>query len=168
MELFTTKRTMAKSVQLQSMKPKHDSIIDWLLVNPGAKTLNPLCAAMSISRSWLSIVMQSDCFKEEYTRRRQSHNSELSKQLIEKQLKVTLKALDKVDDMMDDEDEIDLRGALEIADRTAKHLGFHPRPGLAPLVEETTERVLRTVDAGTLHEARETIKRVTHGPLATD
>lgn len=112
--------------------------------------------------------MQSDCFREEYTRRRQAFSTELSKQLIEKQLKVTLKALDKVDDLMDDEDEIDLRGALEVADRTAKHLGFHPSPGFGPRVEETTERVLRTVDAGTLHEARETIKRVVHGPLATD
>jgi hypothetical protein len=159
---------MANSVQLKTMKPKHEAIIDWLLVNPGAKTLNPLCAEMSISRSWLSIVMQSDCFREEYTRRRQNHSQELSKQLIEKQLKITLKALDKVDDLMDDEDEIDLRGALEVADRTAKHLGFHPRPGLGPVIEETHTRELRTVDAGTLHEARETIKRVTHGSLTTD
>ncbi len=156
-------------VQIQSLRPRHEAMIDWLLVNPGAKNLNPLAAAMSVSRSWLSIVMQSDVFKEEYTRRRQAHNSELSKQLIEKQLKVTLKALDKVDEFMDDEDEVDLRTALEVADRTAKHLGFHPKPGLGPvLVDETVSREIRTVDAGTLHEARETIRRVTHGPLATD
>ena len=155
-------------VQIQSLKPKHDAIIDWLLVNPGAKNMNPLCAELTISRSWLSIVMCSDVFKEEYTRRRQEHNGELSKQLIEKQLKVTLKALGKVDDYLDDDDEVDLQGALEVADRTAKHLGFHPRPGLGPVIEETRTRELRTVDAGTLHEARETIRRVTHGPLATD
>ena len=154
--------------QIQTLKPKHEAMIDWLLINPGAKNMNPLCAEMGVSRSWLSIVMCSDVFKEEYTRRRQEHSGELSKQLIEKQLKVTLKALDKVDDLMDDEEEIDLRGALEIADRTAKHLGFHPRPGGGPIIEETVTRELRTVDAGTLHEARETIKRVTHGPLATD
>lgn len=112
--------------------------------------------------------MTSDVFKEEYTRRRQEHNGELSKQLIEKQLKVTLKALGKVDDYLDDDDEVDLQGALEVADRTAKHLGFHPKPGLGPILEETSERVLRTVDAGTLHEARETIKRVIHVPIATD
>ena len=159
---------MAQSVQIQSLRPKHEAIIDWLLANPGAPNLNPLCAQLSISRSWLSIVMRSDVFIEEYTRRRQDMNGELNKQLVEKQLKVTLKALDKVDQLMDDEDELDLRGALEIADRTAKHLGFTPRPGMAPIIEETRERTLTTVDAGTLHEARETIKRVTHGAIATD
>lgn len=150
------------------MKPQHDAIIDWLLINPGWKNLNPLCAEMNRSRSWLSIVMTSDVFKEEYTKRRQDHNSELSKQLIEKQLKVTLKALGKVDEYLDDDDEVDLRGALEVADRTAKHLGFTPSPGMGPMIEETRVREFRTVDAGTLHEARETIKRVTHGALATD
>ena len=130
--------------------------------------MNPLCAEMGVSRSWLSICMRSDCFREEYTRRRQAHSTELTKQLIEKQLKVTLKALDKVDLYLDDDDETDLHGALEVADRTAKQLGFHPSPGIGPLLEETRERTFRTVDAGTLHEARETIRRVTHGPITTD
>lgn len=159
---------MAKSVQILSLKPKHEAMIDWLLVNPGAKNLNGLCAELNVSRSWLSICMTSDCFREEYTRRRQAHSSELSKQLIEKQLKVTLKALNKVDEYLDDDDEVDLLSALEVADKTAKHLGFHPSPGFGPVLEETTERVLRTVDAGVLHEARETIRKVTHGTLATD
>lgn len=154
-------------VQIQSLKPKHEAIIDHLLANP-AGNLNALCARLNISRSWLSIVMRSDVFVEEYTRRRQDHNSELNKQLVEKQLKVTLKALDKVDQLLDDEDEIDLRGALDVADRTAKHLGFTPHPGAAPIIDETRERVVRTVDAGTLREARETIRRVTHGAIATD
>lgn len=159
---------MAASVQLLSMRPRHEAIIDWLIANPGAPNLNPLCGLMNISRSWLSIVMTSDVFKEAYTLRRQAHSNELSKQLIEKQLKVTLKALGKVDKFLDDDDEVDLRSALDVADKTAKTLGFHPSPGMGPLVEETRERTLRTVDAGVLHEARETIKRVTHVALATD
>ena len=79
-----------------------------------------------------------------------------------------MKALDKVDTFMDDTDEIDLRSALEIAERTAKHLGFHPKPGLSPVLEETHIREVRTVDAGTLHEARETIRKITHVPTPTD
>lgn len=154
-------------VQIQSLKPKHEAIIDHLLANP-AGNLNELCANLSISRSWLSIVMRSDVFVEEYTNRRQAHNSELNKQLVEKQLKVTLKALDKVDTYLDDDDETDLRGALEVADRTARHLGFTPHPGAAPIISEERVREVRTVDAGTLREARETIRRVTHGAIATD
>ena len=159
---------MANSVQILSMKPQHDAIIDWLLINPGWKNLNELCAEMQRSRSWISVVMQSDVFKEEYTKRRMAHSTELSKSLIEKQLQVTLKALGKVDKFMDDDDEVDLRGALEVADRTAKHLGFHAQPGLAPFIEETRTREVRTVDSGTLREARETIRRVSHGAVSTD
>jgi len=149
------------------MKPQHDAIIDWLLVNPGV-SIAKLCATVGRTRSWISTVMHSDVFKEEYTKRRQEHSKELSKQLVERQLRVTLKALDKVDEFLDDEDEVDLRAALDVADRTAKHLGFHPNPGFAPFIEETRVREVRTVDAGTLSEARETIRRVTHGAVATD
>ncbi len=159
---------MAQSVQIQSMRPKHDYIIDYLIAHPGAKNLMGLCAELSISRSWLSIVMRSDVFVEEYTTRRQSHSSELSKQLIEKQLKVTLKALNVVDELLDNSEEVDLRGALEVADKTAKYLGFHPRPGMGPVVEETHTREIRTVDRDTLIEARETIKRVTHVAAPAD
>jgi len=88
--------------------------------------------------------------------------------MIEKQLKVTLKALDKVDQLLDDDDEVDLRSALEVADRTSKQLGFHPTPGFSPILEETLTREVRTVDQGTLREARETIKRVTHVAFAAD
>lgn len=155
-------------IQIATLKPKHEAMIDWLLANPGAKNMNPLCALMNVSRSWLSIVIRSDVFQEEYTKRRQSHSEELTKQLVEKQLKVTLKALDKCDEFLDDDDEVDLRGALDVADRTAKHLGFSPTHGPGPFMEETRERVVTTVDSGTLREARETIKRVTHGSVATD
>lgn len=155
-------------VQIKSLRPKHEAIIDWLLRNPGSRTLNPLCAELNISRSWLSVVMKSGVFMEEYTARRQQHNGELSKQLVEKQLKVTLKALDKVDEFLDDDDELDLRAALDVADRTAKYLGFGVRPGGAPMIEDTVERVVTTVDATTLREARETIRRVTHGTFSSD
>ena len=152
-------------VQIQSLKPRHEAIIDWLLANPGARNLTPLCAKLSISRSWLSIVMRSDCFREEYTRRRQDHSQELSRQLIEKQLKVTLKALDRVDEVLDDPDEYDGRLALDIADRLSRSV-FGTRPGGAPVVEEERTREVRTVDAGVLREARETIRRVTHAPVS--
>ena len=159
---------MSQAVPLKSMKPKHDHIIDWLITHPGARTLTPLCAELNIGRGWLSVVMKSDCFVEEYTKRRQAHSTELSKQMIEKQLKVTLKALDKVDQLLDDDDAIDLRSALEVADKTSKQLGFHPSPGFQPVLTEETIREVRTVDRDTLHEARETIRRVTHVAVATD
>lgn len=129
--------------------------------------MNELCAKLCISRTWLSVVMRSDVFREEWTRRRQDHSSELTKQLIEKQLAVTLKALDRVDEFLDDRDEVDIQSALDVADKTAKQVGIHRNPGFGPVLEERT-REFRTVDSGTLREARETIRRVTHVAVATD
>lgn len=158
---------MATSVQIKSMKPKHEAIIDWLLAHPG-RAMRHLAAEMGISQSWLSIVMHSDVFKEAYEERRSAHNQELSKQIIQKQLKVTLKALGKVEQFLGDDDEVDLKSALDVATQTSKVMGFHPSPGIGPTVVEERTREVRTVEPGVLREARETIKRHTYGSDSTD
>lgn len=153
---------MTNQTSIKSLKPAHETIIDWLLEHPGKQDMAQLAAHAGYTRSWLSTVMHSDVFLEEYTIRRQMHSMELTSRVAESQLKLTLKALDKVDMFLDDDDEVDIRSALEVADRTAKHLGFSARPGLSPLIEETKTREIRTVSSGVLKEARETIKRVTY------
>ncbi len=138
-------------------------MIDWLLSHPGEK-LSFLAAEMGFSQSWVSIVLHSDTFVEEYTKRRMVHSKELTRQLIEKQLKVALKAYDKLDLILED-DEVDDRLVLDTADKTAKLLGFSPSGGNAPhlLHEETiTEtEVLREVAPGVLERARERMRRTT-------
>jgi len=150
-------------VQVKSLKSKHHAMIDWLLANPG-KAFGILADNMSVSRSWLSIVMHSDVFVEEYTRRRMAHSSELSRQLVEKQLTVALKAYDRLEDIIDDV-EVEDRLVLDAADKTAKLLGFSPSAGTGPnlrQVEESVEReVTREVAPGVLEKARETLRRVT-------
>lgn len=150
-------------VQIKSLKEKHNYIIDWLLVNPG-KFFGELADEISVSRSWLSIVMHSDVFVEEYTKRRLSHSNELSRQLIEKQLKVALKAYDKLELILDD-DEADDRIILDTADKTAKLLGLTPSVGMAPhlLHEEVVHEreTIREVAPGVLERARERLRKTT-------
>lgn len=137
-------------------------MIDWLLANPGSKTLQPLADEMSVSRTWLSIVMRSDVFIEEYMKRRQAHASELTRQICEKQLKVTLQALDKLEDIIDDS-ETDDRLVFDIANKTAQQLGYTPSGGMEPsleMTERTRETEERQVGTETILRARETMRTV--------
>jgi len=148
-------------VQILSLKEKHNYMIDWLLVNP-SKHFGILADEMNLSRSWLSIVMHSDVFVEEYTKRRLVHSKELSRKLIEKQLSVALKAYDKLELVLDD-DEVDDRIVLDTADKTAKLLGLTPSHGHAPhlLTEEVVieRESIREVAPGVLEVARERMRR---------
>lgn len=146
-------------VQIQALSHRHREIADWLLANPQVKNLQELANYMRISRSWLSIVMQSDVFKEYFDRRRASHESDLREKITNKQLQVTLNALNKLDDIIAD-DEVDDRLIFDIATKTAQNLGFQPRARVS-VTEERVQELSRPVDAGTLAQARETIRRIT-------
>ena len=150
-------------VQVKGLKEKHRYIIDWLLENP-SKYYGVLADHINVSRSWLSIVMHSDVFVEEYTKRRLVHSKELSRRLIEKQLSVALKAYDKLELVLES-DEVDDRLVLDAADKTAKLLGLSPSAGIAPnllrediLIERET---IREVAPGVLEHARERLRRST-------
>jgi hypothetical protein len=122
-----------------------------------------LAAEIGVSQSWLSIVMHSDVFVEEYTQRRMAHSKDLSRKVAEKQLSLILKALDKMELILDD-DEVEDRLVLDTASQTAKLLGYSPSVGNAPhLIEErtVTEReTLRQVAPGVIERARERIRKV--------
>lgn len=149
-------------VQILSLKEKHHQMIDWLLVNQKQK-YSVLADNMGVSRSWLSIVMHSDVFVEEYTRRRLIQNKELNRQLIERQLKVALLAYDKLEVILDS-DTVEDRLVLDAADKTAKALGFSPSAGNSPrVISEATEVIRessREVRPGVIEKARERLRHV--------
>lgn len=150
-------------VQIKSLNNRHISMIDWLLANPG-RSMAVLADEMNVTRAWLSIVMHSDVFVEKYTATRMLHTKNLSRQLIEKQLAVSLKAYDTLDLILDDE-EVEDRTVLDIADKTARLLQFTPTKGIAPsfLVEETVieKESIREVAPGVLERARERMRKTT-------
>lgn len=148
-------------VQIHSISHRHKEIVDWLLTHPNVKNLQELANHMNISRSWLSVVMQSDVFKEYFSKRRAAHETMLRDKLVMRQLDVSLKALDKLDDILSS-DEVDDRLVFDVANKTAQNLGFGPSRGRPnSVVEERTQEITRTVDAGTLAQARETIRLIT-------
>lgn len=149
------------AVQIQNLSHRHREIADWLLANPTVKDLQHLANYMNISRPWLSVVMKSDVFKEYFDRRRKEYENDMRGRLVLRQLDVTLKALDKLEDIISD-DEVDDRLIFDIANKTAMNCGFGPSRGpRTSVTEERTQEITRAVDAGTLATARETIRRIT-------
>lgn len=151
-------------IQIKSLNNRHLAMIDWLLANP-SQSMAVLADNMNVSRSWLSIVMHSDVFVEKYTKARMAHSTDLSRQLIERQLKVTLAAYDALDLIIADEDTDD-RLILDAADKTARLLQFTPASGNKPqlLREETVieKESIREVSPGVIERARERMRKTTH------
>lgn len=147
-------------VQIQSISHRHEAIVDWLLANPGKRNMQALAEHIGFSRSWISIVMRSDVFREYYERRRLEFNGEMSRRIVEKQQIVTMKALDRLEAFLDDdESDLDARAASDIANKTAQMLGYGTKPPTTKVKDEVIQEVTRPVSAGALATAREIIRR---------
>jgi len=146
------------ATQIQRVSHRHEAIIDFLLGNPDVKDLNVLCSMLNVSRSWLSIVMNSDAFKVEYTRRRDEYNQDLAKNVQRKMYDATLKGLERVNEALDAGEELDPRFALDAVDKLTSKLGFGAQKGNAPVVE-LHQHNTHIVDRSLLQDARDAMRK---------
>jgi len=146
------------ATQIKKVSHRHEAIIDWLLGNPDVKNLQLLCDQIGVSRSWLSIVMNSDAFRAEYVKRRDEYNQLYAGAVQRKLYDVSLAALDRVAEALQEE-EVDPRFALDAVDKTTNRLGFGPSKGNAPVVQ-LTQNNIHMVDKGLLENARQAMKKV--------
>jgi hypothetical protein len=152
-------------VQIHNISHRHEQIADWLLANASEKNLQKLCNVMNISRSWLSVVMKSDVFREYWAKRRAAYETEMRDKLLLKQLDISLKAFEKLEDILA-ADDVDDRLVLDIANKTAAAVGFAPSRQRQTVTEEHTQEVTRPVNAGVLAEAREIFRKTTRTTYA--
>lgn len=149
---------MADSVQIQSMSHRHMAMADWLLAHPNEKNLELMSKHFNVSRSWLSIVMNSDVFKEYFEKRRIAWEQEMMKDIGAQQLDVAKKAYERLTDILCD-DETDPRLVFDIANKTSERLFGKAGVATARVTEERVQEIARPVDAGTLGQAREILRR---------
>jgi len=150
------------ATQIKRVNHRHEAIIDFLLGNPDVKNLDVLCRHINVSRSWLSIVMNSDAFRAEYARRRDEYNQELAAGVQRKLYDVTLDALDRVAEAVRDGD-CDPRFALDTVDKATNRLGFGPSKGSGVSVEINQQSV-HLVDKSLLQSARDSMRKVINVP----
>lgn len=145
---------MAESVQILSISHRHAAIADLMLAEPTLRK-GEVAKRMGVSQSWLSIVINSDTFKEYWASRRGSFEQEMREKLLRQQLSVASKVYDKMDGMLDNED-LKPQEVLATGDHILKALGYEPR-GKTRVTE--TKTIEHSVDADVLADARARMTR---------
>jgi hypothetical protein len=110
---------------LQRMRVKHHAIAQYLLANP-TTTQKEIAAEFGISQAWLSIVINSDCFREYLANADAEFRHEVLIPLREKLVGVASRAVEKVGEAL----EVGSPDyALEVADMALHKLGYAPNKG---------------------------------------
>lgn len=153
---------MAQSVQVKKIGWWHERLADWMIANPEL-TLGDAAKFFQCSRSWLSIVKNSDCFKIYWSTRSGDFSQHLNDRtadtimgIKEKTAGVTELALDEIGRRLELEAEILPMGSLlDITKMGQKALGY---TATANTASPTVNVNVGLVSAETLEKARERAK----------
>lgn len=121
-------RETVRDVRLRVSTWHYDTIIDYLLANPGA-TYGEVAAHINRGQVWVSMVMRSDAFQSHYASRRVVINEAVRDAVTDKIADVAMTAADlTLKHMRDNPQGIGFAQKMETLTSAAKALGF----GLAP------------------------------------
>ena len=145
-------------VQIKRVSHRHHAIIDWLVAHPHVKDMGACCKALSVSRSWLSIVMNSDAFREEFERGRSEISDTLQRDLIRTSFEASIRANEKLMTYMEgDVDKLVPLILLDTGNATAdRHYGPKTINGAGSVTKETVREF--EVEKGALLWERERIR----------
>lgn len=136
----------------------HDSIIDWMLINP-EKTLGECANQFQVSRPWLSRILGSEVFKEHWRMRLAGKDVVVTDAHITLMEKIEGLAHVSLDEMMrrvQEEKEKLTQGQLrETAELALKSLGYGQ-----PKVANPAQNVQIVIQADAIAQARAEMKRV--------
>lgn len=136
---------MAESKQLTEVsKPWHEELANYLLQNPGA-TLTTVAKHFGKSLSWISIIKNSDAFKDYYNARREELNAQVDATLVDKVhtlAELSIEALvTKVGHHIEREQEMTTDALRELADMSLTKLGFGQKKGEAAAAPAITIQI---------------------------
>jgi len=113
----------------------YDSIIDWMVANPG-RPLSECAAHVHKSQSWLSTIINSDMFKAALAQRRETFSATHDALLTEKVTKVAMMGMDIILEKMEKKrDAIPISQLHTISDGAMQRLGYGVKPGVGPGVQ---------------------------------
>lgn len=149
---------MAQSVQRKQMRWYYDSIIDWMIANPG-KPLSECAKHVHKTQVTLSIIINSDIFKAALAQRKARFQEAHDISIIEKTTRVAHASLDIMLQRMEKKgDTVPLQLANDISRTALQRLGYGVQPS-GPSVQVTVDNsrnatVNVPVSASDLAEAR--------------
>ncbi|MFQ5741976.1 MAG: hypothetical protein ACE5HV_00125 [Acidobacteriota bacterium] len=108
---------------------RHEYIVDWCLKHPEG-LMKDLAAELGVSEQHLSLVRNSDAFKDYEARRRAEHNETLSKSIVEEVEDLAHLSVEVLNERIESERQtLGLTLVRETADMALKALGFGSRRG---------------------------------------
>ena len=151
---------MAK-LQVATINHHHRFIVDWELEHPGGK-MKELAAILGCTEPHLSVVRNSDAFKDYRDRRRAEHDDKISKSVIEGVEELAGTSVEVLNERIQAErKELGLGIIRETADMALKALGYGGNRN-GPTIGNLT--VINGVPADELERARAKM-RERHGPV---
>lgn len=136
------------ATNITQIKPWHESLADWYIQNPTASN-RQTAKFFNVSEQWVSIVKNSDGFKELMKNRREAHRDLVSVSVINKVEALAEQAIDELADQMGRK-ELPVEHVKDIAAMSLKAMGFGGDRGGAAV----TNNVNVVVDRDALLEAR--------------
>lgn len=160
---------MAQSDQIQSVKAWHEELMDFMLAQPRAG-LKETSEYFGVSMSWLSVVKNSDAFKDAWEKRRENHSSAVSVSLVQRVEALAEVALETMTQKLEREGEsIGLSTLREVSETALRSLGFGMResPRGGQTAQSITNNNMIVVDRETLARARDARARMQLGEHVT-
>lgn len=117
---------MAQSVQVKAVNWRHEALADLMLTEPHL-TLTEMAERLKLCPAWVSIVKQSDSFKDYWALRRKSHSDSLTTGIREKAAALAELSLDvllKSTVERADAGALSAQEARDNLDLVAKRFGF--------------------------------------------
>ena len=142
------------AVQLSNIRLRHQAIADWLIANPD-RSQGECAAAFGITQAWLSVVVNSDIFREYLQSRLNEVSTPVMYSLREKLMGVAHRAVEKLGNCVDNSQ--DPEYILAAADKALHRLGYAPTRGPAVQVNgpvTAQQNNVYVVDRETLDGAR--------------
>jgi len=153
---------MADSVQLLGLsKPWHEELATFLIKNPHL-TMGQVARSFNVSASWLSVVKNSDAFKDYYDARRAEVQSMVSATLADKVNALAELGVEQLTEHVVDHAngaEMGMDALMGVTDLALKSLGFGGRGGNAP-APAAGQTLVVIGDQEALKEARKTLQVV--------
>lgn len=113
---------MAETNSLQKMSHMHEAILDFMVANPLVKK-GKIAQQFGVTPTWLSIIINSDAFKDKLAKRHDEFFGSAVVPLREKMIGIVDCALDRLSDKVE---LMESQEALATADTLLHRLGFAP------------------------------------------
>lgn len=139
------------------MRAWHEELIEFCIANPRA-SLQETAIFFNASISWISIVKNSDAFKELWAKRREAHFSTVSAGISERVTALAEMSVDGLAKKMETAiaaDTATIEQLKEVGDMALKALGFGAKHNQSANINQQNNVTNVFVDKSTLERARE-------------